>query len=220
MPAMTLIRYLLPSVAASALLLSAACTAPQPAAPQSATPQTAAPQKQAAEESPPSPLKLTVNTTAVASKFLAYVGGGSNISPPDTIGGGEGIPLISFSNNGPAFMAGEVRSSDAKAKLIKITFTVKNPAREPASFKIGDVRLDIGADRLNDFVAVGYDSKLCAMSGADRKAVKEIVVTVPPAGATRLSFAFPLFNPDSTRGELVLGSSSPVPFEIARTPGK
>ena len=79
-------------------------------------------------------------------------------------------------------MAGEVSSQDEKVKLIKITFTVTNPAQEPTSFKIGDVLLVIGSDRLNDFVAVGYDSKLCAMSDADRKSVKEIVVTVPPAG--------------------------------------
>lgn len=130
---------------------------------------------------PVSQLKLTVKTIAVATKFPAYVGGGTNISPPDTIGGGNGIPLISFSN-GASFLAGEVSSQDEKVKLIKITFTVTNPAQEPTSFKIGDVLLVIGSDRLNDFVAVGYDSKLCAMSDADRKSVKEIVVTVPPAG--------------------------------------
>jgi HEAT repeat protein len=159
------------------------------------------------------PTKLTVNTIAVSTKFLAYFGGGTNISPPDTIGSGDGIPLISISN-GASFLAGEVSSKDEKAKLIKITFAVTNPAQEATSFKIGDVQLVIGSDRLNDFVAVGYDSKLCAMSDADRKAVKEIVVTIPPTGTRRLSFAFPLFNPDSKRGELVLGSLSPVPFEI------
>jgi hypothetical protein len=218
---MKLLRHVLPSAAASVLFLIAACSAPQSATPQSATPsQPPAAQKPAVAEVKPSPFKLTVNTTAVASKFLAYVGGGTNISPPDTIGGGDGIPAISFSNNGPAFLAGEVSSEDKKAKLIKITFTVTNPTQESASFKIGDVRLVIGSDTPNDFVAVGYDSKLCAMSDPDRKRVKEIVVTVPPKGTRRLSFAFPLFNPDSKRGELALGSSSPVAFEIATKPGK
>jgi hypothetical protein len=186
---------------------------------QATDPQTAAVQKQAAAKSTPSQLKLTVNTITVATKFLAYVGGGTNISPPDTIGGGDGIPLISISN-GASFLAGEVSSKDEKTKLIKITITVTNSGQEAASFKIGDVLLVVGAGRLNDFAAVGYGSKLCAMSDADRKVVKETVVTVPPAGTRVFSFAFPLLNPDSKRGELVLGSLSPVPFEIPGSPGK
>src|SRR5208283_987134 len=72
------------------------------------------------QKSTPSQLKLTVDTITVATKFLAYVGGGTNISPPDTIGGGDGIPLISISH-GTSFFAGEVSSKDEKAKLIKIT---------------------------------------------------------------------------------------------------
>ncbi|PYT67435.1 MAG: hypothetical protein DMG41_19605 [Acidobacteria bacterium] len=199
---MQVTRHLLPS---TALVLSVALTT-------AAAPQT--PPKQAVAKGTSSQLKVTVNAVAVATKFVAYLGGRTNISPPDTVRGGEGVPLISFSDKGPAFMAGEVGSKDEKTKLIKVTFTVTNAAQEPASFKIGDVRLVVGADRSNDFTAVGYDSKLCAMSDPDRKRVKEIVVTIPPAGARRLSYAFPLLRADAKRAELAVGSSTPVPFDI------
>lgn len=110
----------LPGAAGSALLLIAACSAPRSGTSQSVAPsQPSAPQKPTVAEVEPGPFKLTVNTTAVASKFLAYVGGGTNISPPDTIGGGDGIPAISFSNNGPAFLAGEISSEDKKTNSSK-----------------------------------------------------------------------------------------------------
>lgn len=201
---MKVTRHLLPS---AALLLSVALST-------AAALQTGAPPKQAVAKGTSSQLRVTVNAVAVATKFVAYLGGRTNISPPDTVGGREGVPLISFSDKGPPFMASEIGSKDEKTKLIKVTFTVTNAAHEPASFKIGDVRLVVGADRSNDFAAVGYDTKLCAMSDTDRKRVKEIVVTIPPAGARRLSYAFPLLRADAKRAELALGSSTPVPFDI------
>jgi len=194
------------SVVASTLLLSTACLlaiAPTQAVAQGMT----------------TNLRPSVTATASATKFLVYVGGGANISPPDTFGGGGGIPLISMSN-GAAFMAGEITSKGDKAKLIKVSLAVTNLAQVPSSFKIGDVSLIIGSDTLNDFAAVGYDSKLCAMGDEDRKKVKEIVVTVPPKATRRLSYVFPLFNPDAKHGELVVAGSTPVPFEIAGTPHK
>lgn len=160
-----------------------------------------------------SPLKLKVESVEVGTKFLAYVGGGANISPPDTLGGGEGIPLISISN-GSSFLAGEVSSRDGKAKIIKITFSVGNPTAQPLSFKIGDVALATGGAAVNDFAAVGYGSKLCAMSEADRKAVKEIVVEVPTRGTRELSFAFPLDPADVKTGELMLRNAAPIAFAM------
>lgn len=161
----------------------------------------------------PSPLKLTVDEITVGTTFQAYVGGGVNISPPDTFGGGDGIPLISISD-GAAFMAGEVSSKSETAKLLKITFTVANSVQAATSFKIGDVSLAIGTERVTDFAAVGYDSKLCAMSDTDRKKVKEIVVDVSSGGARTLSFAFPI-SATAKRGELMVGKSVRVPLEIA-----
>src|SRR5437899_1916246 len=139
---MQVTRHLLPS---TALVLSVALTT-------AAAPQT--PPKQAVAKGTSSQLKVTVNAVAVATKFVAYLGGRTNISPPDTVRGGEGVPLISFSDKGPAFMAGEVGSKDEKTKLIKVTFTVTNAAQEHAYFKIGDFRCVVGADRSNDFTAV------------------------------------------------------------------
>ena len=165
------------------------------------------------------PLQLTVNTMDVSNKFLAYVGGGANISPPEPFGGGEGIPSISISN-GTTFLAGIIRSNDEKAKLLKITFTAANPTAQAYSFKIGDVALTVGTNRSNDFAAVGYESRLCAMSDADRQKVKRIVVGVPSHGARSLSFAFSLASPDAKRGELAIANSTPVPFEISGTPSR
>jgi peptidoglycan hydrolase-like protein with peptidoglycan-binding domain len=174
----------------------------------------AASDKQAATKTAtPSPLKVTVDNVAIGTTFQAYVGGGANISPPDTFGGGGGIPLISISD-GAAFMAGEVSSKSETTKLLKITFTVANSADAATSFKIGDVSLAIAAVRVTDFAAVGYDSKLCAMSDTDRKKVKEIVVDVSPSGARTLSFAFPI-SATAKRGELMVGKSVRVPLEIA-----
>ena len=93
-----------------------------------------------------SPLKLTVENTEVGLKFSVYVGGGANISPPDTFGGGGGIPMISISN-GASFLAGEVSSRDGSTKFIRISLTVSNPTQDAHSFKIGDVALDLGKDQ-------------------------------------------------------------------------
>jgi|HubBroStandDraft_1064217.scaffolds.fasta_scaffold301476_1 hypothetical protein len=195
---MKLLRHLLPT----AVLFSTTCLL------------TATPPRHTIAQSTESQLRPTVGDTEVAPKFVVYVGGGASISPPDTIGGGGGIPMISFSSNGPLFMAGEVALHDDKARLLKIALFVRNSGHEASSFKIGDVSLIIDSHTLNDFVAVGYDSKLCAMGDEDRKKVKEIVVTIPPGEKRQLSFVFPLFNPDSNQGELVLGNLSPVPFKF------
>src|ERR1700730_3201155 len=58
-----------------------------------------------------SDLSLTVKAATVASKFLAYVGGGANIEPPEPIGGGGGLPVISL-GRGSTWLAGEVSSND------------------------------------------------------------------------------------------------------------
>jgi hypothetical protein len=161
-----------------------------------------------------SPLKPSVRTVEIGTRFLVRVGGGTNISPPDTYGGGDGIPLISFSNNGPAFMPGEVHAQDQRTKLIKIVCDFENPLEQIESFKIGDVALIIGQDRSKDFLAVGYDSKLCAMSDEDRKAVKGIVVEIPAKETRTLSFVFALTREDSKQGSIVIGGSTPVPFQF------
>jgi hypothetical protein len=169
----------------------------------------------------PGPLQLLVDAVAVGRTFQVYVGGGTNISPPDTFGGGGGIPLISMSD-GAAFMAGEISSKSDKVNLLRIMFTVTNSTPSvpdgqsvpPAtSFKIGDVSLRIGAETVNDFLAVGYGSKLCAMSDTDRKKVTETVVAVSPGEERTLSFAFPI-GADAKHGELRLRNSTPVPFDI------
>src|SRR2546429_5016876 len=74
---MQVTRHLLPS---TALVLSVALTT-------AAAPQT--PPKQAVAKGTSSQLKVTVNAVAVATKFVAYLGGRTNISPPDTVRGGE-----------------------------------------------------------------------------------------------------------------------------------
>ena len=160
----------------------------------------------------PSPFKLSVTDIEVAKKFQAYVGGGTNIEPPPALGGGGGIPAISMSG-GAAFLAGEISSKSDKVTLVRIEFTVENSGPAPASFKIGDVGLTVGSEELNDFLGVGYVDRLCAMSDADRKKVKEIVETVPPAGRRLLVVAFPV-RADAKHGELRLGNSTPVPVEI------
>ena len=160
-----------------------------------------------------SPLKLTVESTEVGTRFSAYVGGGANISPPSTFDGGGGIPMISISN-GSSFLAGEVSSKDGSTKFIRIRLTVANPTQGSHSFKIGDVALVLAKVRMNDFAAVGYGSKLCAMGDTDRKTVEKIVVDVAPGEAENLSYLFPLTDAHATQGQLVLGSSAPVTFEI------
>jgi hypothetical protein len=61
----------------------------------------------AVEKNTPTRLELSVESVEVAKKFPAYVGGGANIDPPDTVGGGDGIPMISI-GGGSSFLAGEV----------------------------------------------------------------------------------------------------------------
>ena len=162
----------------------------------------------------PSPFKLSVTDIEVGKKFQAYVGGGTNIEPPAAFGGGGGIPSISMSG-GATFLAGEISSKSDKVKLVRIEFTVENSGPAPASFKIGDVGLTVGSEKLNDFLAVGYGSSLCLAPDKDRKRLRGIAVAVPPAGGmTRLSIVFPLTNANARRGALVLGDSSPVPFTI------
>jgi hypothetical protein len=134
-------------------------------------------------------------------------------------GGGGGIPMISISN-GSSFLAGEVSSSDGNTKFIRISVSVANPTQDTHSFKIGDVALVLGKGRMNDFAAVGYGSKLCAMGDTDRKTVKKIVVDVAPGDTANLSYLFPLMDANATQGQMVLGNSAPVTFEIDSSPGK
>lgn len=163
------------------------------------------------------PLRLSISSVAVANRFQAYVGGGSNIEPPTPIdfGGGGGIPLISMSN-GSAFLAGEVSSTDASAKLVRIEVEVLNRTQKSESFKIGDLSLAIAGARIGDFIAVGYDGRLCAMSDADRQKVKEILVEVSPQSRRTLSYIFALPNSESQQGQLMLQSAAPVLFEIGK----
>ncbi len=160
----------------------------------------------------PSPFKLSITNVEVGTKFQVYVGGGTNIDPPAAFGGADGIPSISMSG-GATFLAGEISSKGGKVKLVRIEFTAVNSGLVPASFKIGDVGLTVGSEKIDDFLAVGYVDRLCAMSDADRKKVKEIVETVPPAGLRLLVVAFPV-SADAKHAELRLGNSTPVPFEI------
>ena len=129
------------------------------------------------------------------------------------------MPMISMSS-GSAFLAGEVSSKDEKTKLIKVECTINNPTEKPESFKIGDLSLSVAGDRASDFMAVGYDDRLCAMSGVDRRTVKEIVVEVSPKTRRTLSFIFPLFSPEAKQGEIVLQQSPPVTFKIETTATK
>ena len=165
------------------------------------------------------PLHLAILSTAVAQRFQAYVGGGANIEPPEPMsfpfGGGGGMPLISMSG-GSAFLAGEVGSEDSTKKLVKFEVSIRNSTTRAQSFKIGDISLALSGTRMNDFAAVGYGDKLCAMSGDDKKKVKEIVVEVPPQSMRKLSYAFGLLNPDSKQGELLLGRAEPVSFDIGK----
>lgn len=161
-------------------------------------------------------LSLTVNSAAVSSTFTVYVGGGANISPPPTAGGGGGVPVLSFSNNGPAFMAGEISSKDSKTTLVRLTFTIRNTSPSAASFKIGDVSLTVGSEKWNDFAAVGYDSQLCAMDNDDRKKVKEIIVTIPAGQSKTLSYIFPRFSTETNHAELHLNDSLSTSFNISK----
>ncbi len=163
------------------------------------------------------PLKVSVTSVTVATKFQAYVGGGTNISPPEPFhspfGGGGGMPMISISS-GSAFLAGEVSSKDEKTKLIRLECSIENPTDKAESFKIGDLALSVSGDRVSDFMAVGYGDRLCAMSDADRRAVKETVVEVSPKAQRAISYIFPLFRPEAKQGAVVLQQSPPVSFNI------
>ena len=163
------------------------------------------------------PLRLSIASVEVASRFQAYVGGGANIEPPTPIdfGGGGGMPLISISN-GSSFLAGEVNSTDPRAQLIRIETEIRNPAKKPAFFKIGELSFAIAGTRTNEFIAVGYDNRLCAMSDADRQKVKQIVVEVSPQSRRSLSYVFPLPTAESEQGQLLLERAAPVSFEIGK----
>jgi len=177
------------------------------------TDETAAPpEKKAPAKAAPPELHLSVHAIAVAPKFPAYLGGGANITPPDAIA--AATPVAS-SSKGPTFSSGQVSSS---TNLIKLTVTVTNPAQEEAYFKFGDVQLALGPYLFEDFAAVGYDSNLCAMSPSDRKKVKERYVTVPPAGKSVLSFAFPFLDPAAKRAVFILGMATPILFAIPGPP--
>lgn len=163
-----------------------------------------------------SQIAVSIDAVEIGTAFQAYVGGGTNISPPDTIGGGDGIPLISISS-GASFLAGEVRSSDAKKRLVKITVRFANPTGSARSFKIGDIALLLGAHKSGNFLAVGYGSKLCAISSGDQKAVQQIVVDIPPGGSRSLSYVFPVDASESKHGHLALADSTVIPVDIDQT---
>jgi hypothetical protein len=163
-------------------------------------------------------LKLSVSDVSVNTKFQIYVGGGANIEPPATVGGGDGIPAISFSvgggGNTSSFMAGELSSSDPKAKFIEVSCTITNSAKEARTFKIGDVSMTVAGTKADGFAGVGYDGRVCGMGGDDRKAVEKVSVELPPNGSRNVTYIFPLFASDSKKGELSLPNGEPVSFDI------
>ena len=160
------------------------------------------------------PLQVTVASVDVSSEYDVYVGGGSNISAPEPIGGDGGMPMISMSN-GSSFLAGKIHATDDQTKLIRIECAVENPTEVPASFKIGDMALTVAGVRTDEFVAVGYDAQLCAMGDADRETVKAIAVEVSPKSHRTVSYVFALANPDAKSGQVALRNSvAPVSFEI------
>ena len=115
---------------------------------------------------------------------------------------------------GSTWLAGEVSSNDPKTKLLKVTFTVTNSAHDTTSFKIGDVRLEVGTEQWDDFLAVGYNTQLCSMGDDDRKKVKQIVVSIPAGGRKTLSYVFPIASSHPGQGQLTVGASPQVTFEI------
>lgn len=166
------------------------------------------------------PLKLSVSSIAVGGRFQAYVGGGANISPPEPFGGGGGgIPLISISN-GSSFLAGEVSSKDERTNLIRIECSMENPTQESESFKIGDLSLTVDGAPTGDFVAVGYDDRLCAMSDTDRQTVKLQTIELSPKARRTLSYVFTLTNSGSKQGVLMLPSATPASFQIEANSAK
>ena len=167
----------------------------------------------------PTDLKLSVSGVSVGTKFQIYVGGGANIDPPATIGGGDGIPAISF-GGGSSFMAGQLSSNDGKTKFIKVSCTVANPANGPRAFKIGDITMTVAGAKADGFAGVGYDGRVCGMGGDDRKAVEEISVELQPNGSRDVTYIFPLFAPDSKKGELSLQNGTPVSFDIPSDSGQ
>jgi len=174
----------------------------------------------------PSPLKPRVIAVEIGTKFFARFGGGTDISPSEGAGavststyGDSGIPRIQISE-GHAFVAGEIRGQDERSKLVRIVIDFENPLEQTESFKIGDVALIAGKDRSNDFLAVGYGSQLCAIEPQDKRAVKEIVVQIPPKDWRTLSFVFALPRNDSKQGSIVIGDSTPVPFQVDPSAGK
>jgi hypothetical protein len=155
--------------------------------------------KQSTTKEVPPPLQLAVNHIEVATSFPAYLGGGSKIIFPDAT-------------------RGELTSP---ANLLKITFSVTNTSQETASFQIGDVQLAIGPYIFDDFAAVGYDAKLCAVPYEyHRKCLKEDYVSVSPAATRVLSFAFPVPDSAFKRGELFLRKTKSVPFALPGAPGE
>jgi hypothetical protein len=158
-----------------------------------------APPNPTAAKDKPTQLQLAVNHIEVATSFPAYLGGGSKIIFPDAT-------------------RGELTSP---ANLLKITFSVTNTSQETASFQIGDVQLAIGPYIFDDFAAVGYDAKLCAVPYEyHRKCLKEDYVSVSPAATRVLSFAFPVPDSAFKRGELFLRKTKSVPFALPGAPGE
>jgi hypothetical protein len=166
---------------------------------------------------PSADLKLSVSDVSVNAKFQIYVGGGANIDPPANVGGGDGIPAISFgvsAGNSSTFMAGELSSNDPKTRFIKITCTITNSGTETRTFHIGDVAMSVAGTKADGFAAVGYDNRVCGMGDDDRKTVEKIGVEMPANGSRNVTYIFPLFAPDSKKGMLSLQNGVPVSFDI------
>jgi len=166
----------------------------------------------------PSPIRPRVRWVKIRTKFFVRRGGGADISPKEGIysdgdNDGDEIPAISMSNNS-VFVAGELKVQGEGIKLIKIVCDFENPLQQIESFKIGDVALIIGQYRSNNFLAVGYDSKLCEISHEYRDSVKKIVVEVPAKGTKTLSFVFAFALNNFKQGSIVIGGSTPVPFQV------
>jgi hypothetical protein len=170
-----------------------------------------------------SPLTLTVSSRILGDTFGLYMGGGTDIEPPGPLGGGDGIPVISISE-GHSFTAGSTNKVAGK-QWVKIACDIHNPTTTTQPFLLGELCVSLTQNNAaapggaapaetwsNDFVAVGYNDRLCAVEDEYRLEIKSIAIQIGAGGSRTIDFLFLLPDTQADAAPFALRPFSPPIF--------
>ncbi len=154
-------------------------------------------------------LKFTVSNINVSTHFTVYIGGGTNIQPPDSVAGNAIDP-----GNAP-FRQGVIGSKDGNQPLISLSCNFYNPATTSRAIRPGDILLRTGNDgEPVSFAAIGIGEEACGLAKEDRQQVLATPISLAPGEAKTVTFVFKLVEADARQATISVTGGPSATFDV------